>query len=158
MKILMVCLGNICRSPLAEGILKEKARRQGLEWTVDSAGTGSWHIGEPPDHRSIEVARINDIDITDQRARQFKSEDWEQYDHILAMDENNYRDILARKPSDAPRAKLALILDFAPEYGLKNIPDPYWDDHGFEHVFRLLDAACQELLNALVEDPDSSSA
>ncbi|MCB0619215.1 MAG: low molecular weight phosphotyrosine protein phosphatase, partial [Saprospiraceae bacterium] len=86
MKILMVCLGNICRSPLAEGILKEKIKENGLPWEVDSAGTGSWHVGEPPDPRSVAVARAHGIDILDQRARQFRPADFRQFDLIFAMD------------------------------------------------------------------------
>ena len=149
MKILMVCLGNICRSPLAEGILKEKARRRDLAITVDSAGTGSWHIGEKPDPRSIQVAGSYNIDITDQRARQFTPADWEHYDLILAMDESNYRDIMARKKPGPAKAELQLILDYVPDSDLKNVPDPYWDDDGFENVFKLLNEACEQLLEQL---------
>jgi protein-tyrosine phosphatase len=94
MKILMVCLGNICRSPLAEGIMKSRATEAGLSWIVDSAGTGYWHTGELPDRRSIQVGRKHGIDITDQRARQFQPDDFERFDRIFVMDVHNRRDVL----------------------------------------------------------------
>jgi protein-tyrosine phosphatase len=146
MKILMVCLGNICRSPLAEGILKHKVEQEGLAWQVDSAGTGSWHIGELPDPRSVAVARKYGIDITDQRARQFQATDLDQYDRILAMDSSNYREILSKAKTEAQREKVELILNFAQPGFNGNVPDPYWDDNGFEQVFQMLDEACEQLL------------
>lgn len=146
MKILMVCLGNICRSPLAEGILKHKAQQEGLGWQVDSAGTGSWHIGELPDPRSVAIARKYGIDITDQRARQFRATDLDQYDLVLAMDSSNYRDILSKANTDTQRKKVELILNFSQPGFNGNVPDPYWDDNGFEQVFQMLDEACEQLL------------
>ncbi len=143
MKILCVCLGNICRSPLAEGILKQKIKLHGLDWTVDSAGTGSWHIGESPDPRSIQVARKHGIDITDQRARQFSTSDFDRFDLILAMDLSNLRDILSKARTEKDRSKVHLILDFIYPGKNKSVPDPYWDDDGFEFVFQLLDKACE---------------
>ena len=95
----MVCLGNICRSPLAEGIMKQKVKEKKLDWSVDSAGTGSWHIGELPDRRSIAIARQYGIDISDQRARQFKPADLDRFDLVLAMDSSNYRDIIRQDVS-----------------------------------------------------------
>ncbi len=108
----MVCLGNICRSPLAEGILKEKIRERGLDWQVDSAGTGGWHAGEQPDPRSIQTARRHGIDLTDQRARQFRPADLEQFDLILAMDASNRSDILRSAGNEAQRSKVEMIMNF----------------------------------------------
>ncbi|MBK8966355.1 MAG: low molecular weight protein-tyrosine-phosphatase [Saprospiraceae bacterium] len=146
MRVLMVCLGNICRSPLAEGILKHKVEQHGLDWHVDSAGTGNWHVGELPDHRSIATARQYDIDITYQRARQFRVADFEHFDRIFVMDTQNYRDVLRLAQNDAQREKVKLILDLTHPGENRSVPDPYWDDDGFEHVFQLLDAACGKLI------------
>lgn len=143
----MVCLGNICRSPLAEGILKHKVEQHGLDWHVDSAGTGNWHVGELPDHRSIATARQYDIDISDQRARQFRATDFEHFDRIFVMDTQNYRDVLRLAQNDAQREKVQLILDLTHPGENRSVPDPYWDDDGFEHVFQLLDAACRKLIH-----------
>ncbi len=142
----MVCLGNICRSPLAEGILKHKVLQNGLDWTVDSAGTGFWHTGELPDRRSIVVARKYGIDITDQRARQFQPADFERFDRILVMDTQNRRDVLRHARHDEHRAKVQLILDYLYPGQDESVPDPYYDDNGFEEVFRMLDAACNKIL------------
>ncbi len=146
MKILMVCLGNICRSPLAEGIMKKKIDDHNLPWEVDSAGTSSWHIGEAPDNRSIHVAHKYGIDITTQRGRQIQPNDIRNYDLIYAMDSSNYRDILKLAESPELEAKIKLILNEVAEGNNKNVPDPYWDDDGFENVFRLLDSACGEII------------
>lgn len=143
MKILMVCLGNICRSPLAHGILEHLANEKGLNWEIDSAGTGSWHIGNPPDKRSVSVAKSNGIDISSQRARQFKPVDFDIYDHIFVMDSNNYRDVISMASNDADREKVKL---FIPDGA---VPDPYWDDNQFEPVFRLIYDRCKELIKAL---------
>ena len=143
MRILMVCLGNICRSPLAEGIMQHKARLAGLEWEVDSAGTGHWHAGELPDRRSIRSAREHGIDITHQRARQFKAEDLERFDRIFVMDTQNLRDVLSHARSDAHRSKVDLILNQHFPGQDRSVLDPYYDDDGFEHVFHMLDAACE---------------
>ena len=146
MRILMVCLGNICRSPLAEGILKEKARTAGLDWHVDSAGTGGWHSGEPPDRRSIAVARKYGIDISPQRARQVRPADFRRFDLILAMDRANLHDLQRLAPSPEDAARVRLILELA--HGTPaEVPDPYYhDDKAFEEVFQLLDAACAEMV------------
>lgn len=146
MKILMVCLGNICRSPLAEGILKDKVADYGLNWEVNSAGTGSWHIGELPDRRSISVARKNGIDITDQRARQFVPNDLDDYDLILAMDSSNYQNILKLATTKDQEEKVELILNFSKPGYNANVPDPYWDDDGFEQVFQMLEEACVAMI------------
>lgn len=145
----MVCLGNICRSPLAEGILKHKVRQRGLAWTVDSAGTGHWHAGELPDPRSIAVARRHGIDITDQRARQFRPDDLERFDRIFVMDTQNHRDVLRLAQTDEHRAKVQLVLDLTHPGHERSVPDPYYDDGGFEEVFQMLDAAFEKLVGGL---------
>lgn len=147
MRILMVCLGNICRSPLAEGILQHKANQLGLPWVVDSAGTGHWHAGERPDPRSIAVARKYGIDISGQRARQFQPHDFERFDRIFVMDTQNQRDVLRLARNDEHRAKVRLILDLTHPGEAQSVPDPYYDDNGFEAVFSMLDAACEMLVN-----------
>ncbi len=146
MKILMVCLGNICRSPLAEGILKEKIKARGLDWQVDSAGTGGWHAGELPDHRSIKTARRHGIDLTDQRARKLRPDDLKNFDLILAMDESNRSDILRVAGNEAQRGKVEMIMNFLNPQSDQDVPDPYWDDNGFEAVFQMLDGACEALI------------
>ena len=151
MRILMVCLGNICRSPLAEGILKFKVLQRGLNWVVDSAGTGFWHVGDSPDRRSIAVARQHGIDISDQRARQFQPADFERFDRILVMDTQNRQDVLRLARHDGHRAKVQLILDQLHPGQDRSVPDPYYDDDGFEAVFRMLDAACEQLLDGFLE-------
>lgn len=146
MKILMVCLGNICRSPLAEGIMAHKVKQLGLNWQVDSAGTGAWHTGELPDHRSIATARKYSIDITGQRARQLKPHDLERFDLILAMDSSNYQDILHHAVSKKQEEKVHLIMNFVSPGRNQNVPDPYWNDDGFEQVFGMLDEACDRII------------
>ncbi len=146
MKILMVCLGNICRSPLAEGILKEKIKAKNLDWTVDSAGTGSWHVGDRPDPRSVAVAATHGLDITDQRGRQIKPADLENYDLIFAMDSTNYQNILLLADSDAQREKVQLVMNMErPDYN-QSVPDPYYGDDGFEEVYQMLDRACTAII------------
>ncbi len=147
MKFLMVCLGNICRSPLAEGILKAKIEAHRLDWVVDSAGTSAWHLGERPDRRSVLVAKENGININDQRARQFRPTDLTEFDHIFVMDQDNYKHVMALAEEERHREKVSLILNMTyPDKDLP-VPDPYYDDNGFEHVFRLLDRACDEIIS-----------
>lgn len=144
----MVCLGNICRSPLAEGILSNMLKEKKGDWIVDSAGTGSWHIGEPPHQGSIKVAKKHGIDISNQRARQFSHEDFAKFDLILAMDSNNYNDITSLTTSEEDKDKVKLILNYL--YPGKNmaVPDPYFTG-GFDNVYSLLEGACRQLLNIL---------
>lgn len=149
----MVCLGNICRSPLAEGILKHKAAQRGLDWVIDSAGTGFWHAGEPPDSRSAGIARHYGIDITDQRARQFKPADLDLFDRIFVMDTQNLRDVLRQAQSDEHRAKIDLILNQLHPGQNRSVPDPYYDDDGFNEVFEMLDAACEVFISRHPEAP-----
>jgi len=147
MKILMVCLGNICRSPLAEGILKHKVAQQGLDWEVDSAGTSNYHVGELPDKRSIAVAQKYGIDISEQRARQFKTSDFSKFDFILVMDSSNYRNVIDLAKSESDKEKVAMIMNFAVAGKDENVPDPYLDNNGFEEVFSMLDSACASFLS-----------
>lgn len=144
MKVLMVCLGNICRSPLAEGILKKHTLEEGLDWEVDSAGTSGWHVGELPDHRSIAIAKQHGIDITNQRSRQFTSSDLEYFDLILAMDTSNYNDIL-RFATTKQSEKVKMILNYSFPKENRSVPDPYYN-YGFEGVFNLLDQACGKII------------
>jgi protein-tyrosine phosphatase len=149
-KILMVCLGNICRSPLAEGILQHKITEYGLDWQVDSAGTGAWHAGEKPDRRSITTARARGIDITQQRARQLRSEDFDTFDHILVMDASNYQNVTRLADSDAQRDKVELIMNYAKPGMNQQVPDPYYGgDNGFEEVFDMLDEACEAFIKTV---------
>ncbi|MCU0375779.1 MAG: low molecular weight phosphotyrosine protein phosphatase [Chitinophagaceae bacterium] len=146
-KVLMVCLGNICRSPLAEGIMRQRAAEKGIACEVDSAGTGNWHIGEPPHPSSQKVARLNKVDISAQRARQFCAKDMQYYDRIYFMDEQNLKDArqIAGKSWNPNRA--ALLLDALPNCTSKNVPDPYfggWSD--YVEVYKLIDDAVCHLL------------
>lgn len=144
----MVCLGNICRSPLAEGILKSKVDRNTV--FVDSAGTGAWHSGELPDNRSIAVAKKYGIDLTDQRARLFLVEDFDKFDHIYVMDQSNYKNVCRLAPNDEAINKVQLILNESyPDENLE-VPDPYYGgDQGFENVYKMLDEACLKIKNKL---------
>lgn len=148
MKVLMVCLGNICRSPLAEGILQDKINQKGLNWTVDSAGTGGWHAGEGPDPRSVATAFERGIDISMQRARKFRMSDFETFDHILVMDASNYTDVIHLTTNAAHRAKVELILNYLHPGRNKQVPDPYYGGPaGFDLVYEMLDAACEAFVN-----------
>ncbi|MEN5233756.1 low molecular weight protein-tyrosine-phosphatase [Sphingobacterium faecium] len=142
MKILMVCLGNICRSPLAHGILNHLAKKEGLDWTIESAGTGDWHIGQSPDRRSIAVAKKYEVDISQQKAMHFNANLFEIYDHILVMDHQNYKDVVAQASSKEEKEKVSLFLvdDI--------VPDPYFDESLFEPVYRMIETRCKELLQA----------
>jgi protein-tyrosine phosphatase len=136
----MVCLGNICRSPLAEGILKSKAKN--LE--VDSAGTAGYHVGKQPDIRSIDIAKKYDINLTNQRARQFSTRDFDDFDKIYVMDNDNYSKIisLARSQEDMDKVDLILNEIYPEEY--KSVPDPYYGgDEGFQNIYNLLETSCE---------------
>ena len=146
MKVLMVCLGNICRSPLAQGVLEGKLSDQGLDWYVDSAGTSAWHVGEGPDHRSVKIAQENGVNITSQRARKFISEDFANFDLILAMDTSNYNDIIRKAQTDKDKSKVKLILNYVFPEENRAVPDPYYDN-SFQRVFDLLDVACEKIIS-----------
>lgn len=151
MKILMVCLGNICRSPLAEGIMKEKAKKYQLDLYVDSAGTAAYHTGEKPDIRSIEIAQKNGIDITSQRARKFKREDFDAFDRIYAMDESNFFDLISIATNKDDIDKVKLILKASYPDQTKSVPDPYYGGKdGFKNVFDMLSDACEAIAKELV--------
>ena len=140
-KILMVCLGNICRSPLAEGILKSKLSDN---FIVDSAGTAGYHVGELPDKRSIEVAEKYGIDITNQRSRKFVKSDFKEFDLIYAMDGSNYHNILSIIDDNEDVQKVRMILNELHPSENKNVPDPYYGgNQGFENVYKMLDEACE---------------
>jgi protein-tyrosine phosphatase len=142
--ILMVCLGNICRSPLAEGILKSKVNSNTI--FVDSAGTGNWHVNQLPDKRSIAVAKKNGIDLTNQRCRQFIITDFDKFDYIYVMDTSNYSDIINLARNESDKQKVHLILDENFPQKNKNVPDPYYDgENGFNIVFEMLDKACKNI-------------
>jgi len=148
MKILMVCLGNICRSPLAEGILKNKT--QNLDVYVDSAGTASYHVGNLPDSRSIEIANKNGIDLTDQRARQFSEKDFDDFDKIYAMDTNNYSNIISLARNQSDRDKVDVILNELNPKSYDSVPDPYYGaGDGFQIVYDMLDNACDAIVGKL---------
>ncbi len=146
--ILMVCLGNICRSPLAEGLLKSKLDTE--KFQVDSAGTGHWHVGNLPDSRSIAVAQKNGLDITDQRGMQFKPAFFERYDYIFVMDNYNYEDVVAQAPKEEDKAKVQLILDEIFPGESVDVPDPYNDSQrGFDRVYEMLDEATTKIAERL---------
>ncbi|SFD13735.1 protein-tyrosine phosphatase [Chitinophaga sp. CF118] len=138
----MVCLGNICRSPLAEGILRHLAKEKGLNWEIDSAGTGNWHVGDPPDRRSVAVARRYGIDISSLRGRQFQTTDFSVFDRIYVMDLDNYRDVLKKARTDSDKAKVQLLLD-----DQQPVPDPWYDDALFEPVYNMVYKACEKIIN-----------
>lgn len=150
MKVLFVCLGNICRSPSADGILRKKLAEQGLaeKVTVDSSGTGDWHIGKAPDPRSQDAAAERGYDLSMLRARQVTANDFNEFDYVLAMDESNIANMQAFKPAGAVRTEPELFLQrfgSHPEY--TEVPDPYYGaEQGFETVLDLIEAACDNLI------------
>ncbi len=145
--VLFVCAGNICRSPIAQGVFEDVIRAEGLEAeiSVDSAGTGSWHVGQPPDARGRESAKRRGYDLDSQRARKLDPEDCQKFDYILAMDEENYRTVAALcRRSDAG---VRLLLDYAPGSPTREVPDPYYSGpEGFEYVLDLVESAVEGLL------------
>lgn len=147
-RILMVCLGNICRSPLAEGILKSKLDPSKFE--VDSAGTSGFHEDELPDQRSIEVANKNGLDITDQRSRKFLKEDLKIFDYIFVMDTSNYEDVIALAETDEDKNKVSLILDKIFPGESQGVPDPYHNSiDGFNQVYDMLEESCTVIAKEL---------
>ena len=146
-KVVMVCLGNICRSPLAEGIMRAKLPEN---YIVDSAGTGAWHSGQLPDKRSVTTAKNRGLDITNQRARQFKVSDFDTFDYIYVMDNSNYKDVISLAPTEESKSKVRLILNEIFPNENVDVPDPYYGgDDGFENVFDMLDQACEAIARKL---------
>lgn len=144
----MVCLGNICRSPLAEGILKSKGFAYGIE--VDSAGTAGYHVGNPPDKRSIAVAEKYGVNISQQQCRKFTENDFDAFDFIYVMDNSNYSDVVALARSEADKLKVSLILNQVFPGENLDVPDPYYGgQHGFETVYKMLDQACDVIVKKL---------
>lgn len=149
-KILMVCLGNICRSPLAEGILKSKLPQN--QFIVDSAGTGSWHIDRKPDDRSITVAKKHNLDISKQKGRQFTKSDFENFDYIYVMDNSNYHDVIELADNQEQKNKVKLILNELFPSENVDVPDPYYGvANGFAVVYQMLDETCDIIAKKLIE-------
>lgn len=147
--VLFICLGNICRSPLAEGVFLHKINEQGIasRFSVDSAGTGGWHAGEPADARAQATARRKGVTLVS-RARQVRIEDFSRFHYLIAMDESNRENLLAM---GAPEDRTHLLLNFAAQQRLREVPDPYYGgDDGFETVYSLVDLGCTGLLTELI--------
>ena len=150
MKILMVCLGNICRSPLAEGILQHKVVQNGLNWHVDSAGTAAFHVDEPPHLLSQKIAKLNGIDISHQRARQFTKEDILNFDQIFVMDGSNYTSVKMISAELWDEDKVDFLLNAFHPGENRNVPDPwYGEEEGYHHVFKMIDEACEIIVQKL---------
>ncbi len=144
----MVCLGNICRSPMAQGILEYKLAQKNKEAYVDSAGTSGWHEGERADSRAVQTMKKYGIDISKQRSRPFSRTDFDEFDLIFAMDASNYNDIISQARTEADKQKVQLILNLSyPEKNL-SVPDPYYND-GFDTVYNLLNEACEKLADLI---------
>lgn len=146
----MVCLGNICRSPMAQGVLEYKVKQQGLDIQVDSAGTADYHVGEAPDSRAIAKSKEENIDISGYKGRQFTTQDFDEFDHIYVMDNYNHRDVLSLARNDVDRQKVEMILNKIYPGDNMSVPDPYYGGpEGFDNVFQLLDQACDKILEEL---------
>ena len=149
-KIVMVCLGNICRSPLAEGILASKLPKK--KFIVDSAGTGSWHIGHSPDERSILTAKKNKLDISNQKGRHFTASDFDEFDYIYVMDNSNYIDVIGLAKNEEQKQKVELILNALFPGENVDVPDPYYGlQNGFDSVYKMLDEACEVVAEKLLK-------
>ena len=149
-RILMVCLGNICRSPLAEGILQSKTNSNSV--FVDSAGTAGFHVGNPSDERSIDIARKYGIDISNQKCRKFVKSDFNQFDYIYVMDHSNYGNIVALAENEIQKQKVKLLLAEGSNT-IKEVPDPYYGGiQGFDNIFKLINNACDGIAYKLTKD------
>lgn len=150
MRILMVCLGNICRSPLAEAILRKKAEENSLQLIIDSAGTSNFHVGENPDKRTISNALKNGVDVSTLIARQFKVDDFDKFDIIYTMDHSNYSNVIALARNKSDINKVRMILNELHPNENRAVPDPYFGgEEGFQHVFELLNAACDKIIEKI---------
>lgn len=152
--VLFVCLGNICRSPMAEGVFRQVVADAGLSdrFRIDSAGTGSWHVGRPPDIRAQQALAVRGIDISPQRARQFTRDDFKAFDLILAMDRSNYNRLHALAP-DVYEPNIRLFMKYAPEMGACEIPDPFFGGpEGFDYVLNLIEVASRGLLASVIKE------
>ena len=146
MKILMVCYGNICRSPIAEGVMKAKLLKYHLSGIVDSAGVISYHSGEAPDARAIQVAKLNNVDIAKQQARQFKKDDFEDFDVILTLDKMVHKAIISLATTTHEKSKVVLLLEYAGSVKQTEVPDPYYGEmDGFNLVYEMIDDACEKI-------------
>lgn len=153
MKILFVCLGNICRSPLAEGIFTDKATKLGLDVEVDSCGFESFHRGDPADPRSIAVAAAHGIDLTGHAARMFTPRDFDHYDRIYVMDRTNYNDVMGMARDSEDEKKVDFIMNLVTPGENRSVPDPwYGGKEGFEKVYHMLDLACDQLVKEIAPD------
>ncbi|MFP4207558.1 MAG: low molecular weight protein-tyrosine-phosphatase [Wenzhouxiangella sp.] len=151
--ILFVCLGNICRSPTAKAVFDHKLAAAGIDLVTDSAGTGDWHIGHPPDPRSLAFAHRWGVDMSNQRARQVQPQDFVRFDRIYAMDRANLSALQRMAPADAI-ARVELVMSLAPDYGLDEVPDPYYGgDDGFQRVIDMLESAADRLIAELHARP-----
>lgn len=149
MRLLMVCLGNICRSPMAQGILEDKIAKQGLDIEVDSAATSDYHIGDSPDPRAIKKMKEHNIDISHYRGRQLQPIDFDKFDRIYVMDSSNYQNAIKVARKDSDHEKVEMILNSTHPHSNRSVPDPYFgEDDGFEDVYWMLDEAC----NVIIED------
>lgn len=151
-KVLFVCMGNICRSPTAEGVFNKLLQDRQLtdRFLVDSAGTHAYHVGNSPDNRAQQTARQRGVDLSALRARQVNADDFEYFDHILAMDSENYHLLLADSPSEY-HAKIKRFLDYAPQQSERDVPDPYYGGmNGFDHVFDLVETASEGFLDSVL--------
>lgn len=149
-RILMVCLGNICRSPLAEGVLRKKAEDNNINLIIDSAGTSNYHIDQQPDNRTQINALEHNINLSNLRGRQFKVADYDRFDIIFAMDNDNYNNIISLARNQEDKGKVEMILNRLYPQSNMPVPDPYFGgEKGFENVFQLLDKACDEIINSI---------
>lgn len=154
-KVMFVCMGNICRSPLAEGVFRHLVREAGLDgqFEIASSGTGAWHVGQAPDHRMRRTAARHDISLDGQVAQRFERADLKDFDHIYVMDRENRRGVLALVRREQDREKVALFRDFDPQPGDRQVPDPYYGGaEGFEEVYRIVERTARALLGHLVEE------
>ena len=152
MNILVVCLGNICRSPMAHGLLLDKVNKEKLNWTIDSAGTGGWHAGETPDKRMQVTAKKHGIDLSQLKARQFVVADFNDFDLIYAMDSSNYENIVALAKTEQEKDKVKMILEESHPNMNLSVPDPYYGgEDGFEDVYNLLNDAVTTLVERLLK-------